>query len=56
MAEKENVTIEGKIIAETNMAWLIRCHAGKVWLPKSQVEKTDGGDFDVPFWLAEKKN
>ena len=55
----EIVQIEGKLIAETPMAWLIDCHAGKVWLPKSQVSMTNSGigpSFNVPLWLAEKKN
>ena len=56
----EMASISGKVIAETDMAWLIECSEGEIWLPKSQCERTewDGqslDSFSVPEWLAEEK-
>lgn len=59
MAE-EILTIKGRIIRETHLSWLVECHAGEIWLPKSQVSMTkwenhSTDSFDIPMWLAEQK-
>ncbi len=57
---EEDIEIEGNVLNETSKAWCISCHAGDVWLPKSQCERVhiDGvpqDTFYVPTWLAEEK-
>lgn len=52
--ENEPVVVEGKLIHETNKAWLVKIGAREMWLPKSQCQY-DGDEFLVPSWLADKK-
>ena len=51
----ETISIEGKMVTETQMAWLVDCGSEEVWLPKSMVSLDDSGSYTVPVWLAKKK-
>lgn len=46
------VEVEGEVIYETALAWLLNIDGDQVWLPKSQVEDHGDGTFTVPEWLA----
>ena len=46
--------IVGKVIHETDKAWLVRTDSQEIWLPKSQCQR-DEDEFIVPHWLANKK-
>lgn len=47
--------VAGRLVRETDKAWLIDDGAQEVWLPKSQVEKNPDGTFTMPEWLATEK-
>ena len=51
----ETISIEGKKVTETSMAWLVDCGSEEVWLPKSLVTLNESGSYIVPVWLAKKK-
>ena len=45
-----------EIIADTDLAWLVRIDGEDYWLPKSQVEiDEDHQEIEIPNWLAKDK-
>ncbi len=62
MARDEATTFDAEFISETDLAILVDIDGDEVWLPKSQIEMSDGSldagdliEIDVPDWLAEEK-
>ena len=51
----ETISVEGRMVTETSMAWLVDCGSEEVWLPKSMVSLDESGNYIVPVWLAKKK-
>lgn len=51
----ETISVEGRMVTETQMAWLVDCGSEEVWLPKSMVSRDESGSYIVPVWLAKKK-
>lgn len=47
--------IAGRVVRETEKAWLVDDGAREVWLAKSLVEKNPDGTFTMPEWLANEK-
>ncbi len=47
--------IAGRVVRETEKAWLVDDGAREVWLAKSLVGKNPDGTFTLPEWLANEK-
>ena len=53
--EEEDYDYE-EIVAETDMAWLVRIDGEEYWLPQSQCEiNEDYQQIRIPNWLAKEK-
>ena len=55
MSEAELYDFAGRLMGETDAAYLVDDGEQKVWLPKSQTDHDGDGTFTVPQWLAEEK-
>lgn len=55
--DHEEVTYDGHVETETDLAWLFEIDGGEqVWFPKSQCELDDSQtSILVPLWLAKAK-
>lgn len=48
----ERITINGKIKAETEKAYLVNIKEKEVWIPKSISSYQEDGSLQVPLWFA----
>lgn len=52
----EELTIDAKLLSETDKAWYLDCEGDKEWFPKSQCEYNESETaLTAPKWLLEKK-